>query len=88
MSETSSMAMLFLTCSKVVMPIKLLALTISHMLVIDGYMPPGTQWYTSVHKQFKKKFLNSFFLKKPMMRVMFVLRSWNTSVDLRFVLQK
>ena len=58
------MAMLFLTCSKVVMPIKLLALTISHMLMIDGYMPPGTQWYTSVHKQFKKKISQFLFLKK------------------------
>ena len=51
------MAMLFLTCSKVVMPIKLLAPTISHILsstlysniLIDGYTPPGTQWYTVVH---------------------------------------
>ena len=48
------MAILLLTCSKVVLPNKLLAPKISHMLsstyysnvLIDGYTPPGTQWYT------------------------------------------
>lgn len=89
MSGTSSMAMLFLTCSKVVMTIKLFARTISHMLsstiysniLIDGYTPPcvlsGTQWYSNNWK--RKHFLNSFFLKKTMMRVIFALRSWKTS---------
>ena len=63
LTSGKSMAMLFLTCSKVVMPIKLLAPTISHMLssslyshvLIDEYRPPGTHWYTVVHKQFKKR---------------------------------
>ena len=56
------MAIVFLTYSKVVMPIKLLAPTISHMLsstlyrhvLIDDYTP-GTHWYTVVHTQLKKK---------------------------------
>ena len=68
------MAMLFLTCTKVVMSIKLLAPTISHILsstlygsvLIDQFMPAGTQWYTVVHKQFQEmeNFVNSLFLKK------------------------